>query len=313
MLKKKYLIFIALLGFLFSDFSSNVKVGFDSNILKYSNPENPISSNFIKLGMGYKSKLNIIDRKTQMSLNFVKSIYDLSEKSNYSFGLKLKQPLGKYRYLMLSYKYIDNIYLREYVDVDQGVLNSIYQGTNCSFDNSIIDIGYELPILKKKSKINIHYIYQTQFYNKYFTEFDLELHGLKLKYIRQLKNNKSNIFSFRFNYAKNLTLNDFTLSTSYMDRGYSEYLFSLVEKDKLKGMSVDLVLRKYSSSIIEDQLHLDRRHIDVRSSFWNSYKFFGRKNKLIFKYRKRVTYSSYSWVKNIKSFDKLIIEHNMYF
>ena len=313
MLKKGYLIFIALLGFLFSDFSSNVKVGFDSNILKYSNPENPISSNFIKLGMGYKSKLNIVDRKTQMSLNFVKSIYDLSEKSNYSFGLKLKQPLGKYRYLMLSYKYIDNIYLREYVDVDQGVLNSIYQGTNCSFDNSIIDIGYELPILKKKSKINIHYIYQTQFYNKYFTEFDLELHGLKLKYIKQLKNNKSNIFSFRFNYAKNLTLNDFTLSTSYMDRGYSEYLFSLVEKDKLKGMSVDLVLRTYSSSIIEDQLHLDRRHIDVQSSFWNSYKFFGKKNKLIFKYRKRVTYSPYSWVKNIKSFDKLIIEHNMYF
>ena len=313
MLKKEYLIFIALLGFLFSDFSSNVKVGFDSNILKYSNPENPISSNFIKLGMGYKSKLNIVDRKTQMSLNFAKSIYDLSEKSNYSFGLKLKQPLGKYRYLMLSYKYIDNIYLREYVDVDQGVLDSIYQGTNCSFDNSIIDIGYELPILKKKSKINIHYIYQTQFYNKYFTEFDLELHGLKLKYIRQLKNNKSNIFSFRFNYAKNLTLNDFTLSTSYMDRGYSEYLFSLVEKDKLKGMSVDLVLRTYSSSIIEDQLHLDRRHIDMKSSFWNFNKFFGKKNKLIFKYRKRVTYSPYSWVENIKSFDKLIIEHNMYF
>ena len=313
MLKKEYLIFIALLGFLFSDFSSNVKVGFDSNILKYSNPENPISSNFIKLGMGYKSKLKIVDRKTQMSLNFVKSIYDLSEKSNYSFGLKFKQPLGEYRYLMLSYKYIDNIYLREYVDVDQGVLNSIYQGTNCSFDNSIIDIGYELPVLKKKSKINIHYIYQTQFYNKYFTEFDLELHGLKLKYIRQLKKNKSNIFSFRFNYAKNLTLNDFTLSTSYMDRGYSEYLFSLVEKDKLKGMSFDLVLRTYSSSIIEDQLHLDRRHVDVQSSFWNSYKFFGKKNKLIFKYRKRVTYSPYSWVENIKSFDKLIIEHNMYF
>ena len=36
-------------------------------------------------------------------------------------------------------------------------------------------------------------------------------------------------------------------------------------------------------------------------------------NKLIFKYRKRVTYSPYSWVENIKSFDKLIIEHNMYF
>ena len=98
-----------------------------------------------------------------------------------------------------------------------------------------------------------------------------------------------------------------------MDRGYSEYLFSLVEKDKLKGMSVDLVLRTYSSNIIEDQLHLDRRHIDVQSSFWNSYKFFGKKIKLIFKYRKRVTYSPYSWVENIKSFDKLIIEHNMYF
>ena len=313
MLKKEHLIFIVSLCFLFSDFSSNIKVGFDSNILKYSNAESPILSNFIKLGIGYKSKLSIIDRKTQISLSFVKSIYDLPEKSNYSFSAKFKQPLGSYHYLIFNYRYIDNIYLREYVDVDQGVLNSVYQGTYCNFDNSVFDISYELPILKKKTKINIHYIYQTQFYNKYFTEFDLELHGLNLKYTRKIKNNRLNIFSFRFNYAKNLTLNDFTLSTSYMDRGYREYLFSLVEKGKSKGMSFDIALRKYGSDFLEDQLHMDRHHVDFQSSFWNFYNFFGKKNKLIFKHRKRVTYSPHSWVKNIKSFDKLIIENNIYF
>ena len=313
MLKKEQLIFIVSICLLFPDFSSNMKMGFDSNILKYSDAENPISSNFIKLGMGYKKKLSIVDRKTQISLNYIKSIYDVSEKSNYSFSVKFKQPLGKYRYLMLNYKYIDNIYLREYIDVDQGILDSLYEGTDCGFDNSILDIGYEFPLSMKKTKINIHYIYQTQFYNKYFTEFDLELHGFKLKYTSLIRSNKSNIFSFRFNYAKNLTLNDFTLSTSYMDRGYSEYLFSLIEKDKSKGFAIDLILRKYSSDIIEDQLHLDREHVDVQSSFWNSYDFFGIKNKLIFKYRKRVTYSPYSWVVDIKSFDKLIIEQNIYF
>ena len=45
------------------------------------------------------------------------------------------------------------------------------------------------------SKFNISYIYETQFYNKYFTEFDLELNGMKIKYSNSDKKNKHYIFS----------------------------------------------------------------------------------------------------------------------
>ena len=247
-----------------------------------------------------------------MILSVNKSFYDVSEKSNYSFGLKFKQPMGDYKYLLFSYKYIDNIYLREYIDVDQGVLDFVYNGTSCSFDYTKLNFEYERPIVNKKSKVNFTLIYETQFYNKFFTEFDLEIEGLRFRFSDQFNQHKYSLSISSMN-ATNLTLNDYTLSTSYMDRGYDEIEFSVTYKYNKTGFSYKLFKRSYVSNIVEDQLHLNRNHDEVQYSLWKIFNLNGIKNKLVFKTRKRSTASPYTWVEILKTFDKYNIEHNIYF
>lgn len=314
MFKKQYLIFNVLffLSLLYPDWSTNIKFGYDSNIMKYSDIENPISSNLFQISGSYKTKFDILQRKTRFSIHTKKSIYELSEKSNYSYGIKIKQPIGDYRYVSFNYTYIDNIYLREYVDVDQGVVDFIYEGTDCHFDNTKLNLDYQFPILNKNSKINISYTYETQFYNRYFTEFDLEIDGLKIKYSTKIKEHKYNI-SLRYKKATNITLNDITLSTSYMDRGYSETNFILLYRYDNMGVSADLTKRNYSSNITEDQLHINRKHDDVIYSFWYYFNIFDVKNKFVLKYRERDTSAMYVWVEQLKTFDKFNIEHSVYF
>ncbi len=288
--------------------------------MKYSDSEDLIvSAEYIQLFSSYSKKIKIISRKTKVTLLGKISSYSLSEKSNYSYGLKIKQPIGDYRYISFKYNYVDDIYLRAYVDVDQGVVDYIYTGSNCFFDNSKINIDYEFPILNKKSKINISYLYESQFYNQFFTEFDLIIDGFKMKYSNK---NKEGIFgkyslSLKYLNAKNVTLNDYTLSTSYMDRGYSENNVSLIYYYNINnqqiGFSRDSTKRKYSSAITEDQLHLSRKHKDIQLSIWYAFNVFYLKNKIIFKHRKRETSSSYRWVEKLKSFDKYNVDYIIYF
>ena len=158
-----------------------------------------------------------------------------------------------------------------------------------------MNLDYEFPLLNNKSKINISYIYETQFYYRYFTEFDLEINGLKIKYSKNLQKHKYSVL-VKYKNAVNVTLNDITLSTSYMDRGYSDTSFNLLYTYKQIGVSTYFIKRNYSSNIIEDQLHLNRKHNDREYSFWYSFYLFDVKNKVALKYRKRETSSIYGWV-----------------
>ena len=144
MLKITYIIAANLLfiSSLYSGWNGNIKFGYDTNIMKYSEKENPISSNMIQLSQTYRTKIsNIFPRKTKLKISMKKSIYELSQKSNYSYSIDLKQPLGNYKYLSFNYKYIDDIYLRQYADLDQGALGYIYEGSNCYFDNVKISLS----------------------------------------------------------------------------------------------------------------------------------------------------------------------------
>tara|TARA_Y100000768_G_scaffold368802_1_gene333107 strand:- start:16 stop:996 length:981 start_codon:yes stop_codon:yes gene_type:complete len=311
-----YIISIIFFSFIYSiEYNSSYNFGYDNNILKYSDNENIIFSRYLKTHKSISTKFKILNRATRFSLSFKKNYYfDFSDKSNYSFALKLRQPLGKYRFLDFSYNYINDIYLREYVDVDQGILNYIYEGTSCDFDFSKYSIGFERPLKTKKSKINLFYLYQTQFYNPFFTEFDLEINGYKMKYSKKNKFNKYSI-SYTFSDARNITLYDNTISTDYMDRGYTEYnLFISSEyylNENKVGFSVSSFSRKYTSDIVADQLHFNRKHKDEQISVWYTFKH-KNKSKFLLKYRKKSTDSEYSWVENLKTFDKVIFEYIFY-
>ena len=71
MFKKQYLIFNVLffLSLLYPDWSANIKFGYDSNIMKYSDVENPISSNMFQMSGLYKKKVDILQRKTRFSIH----------------------------------------------------------------------------------------------------------------------------------------------------------------------------------------------------------------------------------------------------
>ena len=299
------------------DYKSNYYFGYDNNVLKYSDNENILFSRYISTQKTLSTKFKILERSTRFSFTLKKNYFiDNDEKSNYSISLKFKQPLGNYKFLDFSYNFINDIYLREYVDVDQGIVNYIYDGTECDFDFSKYSIGYETPLIRNKSKINYYYLYQTQFYNKYFTEFDLELNGFKIRYLNNNKKNKLNVSLTLFD-ANNISKNDETISTNYMDRGYTEFSCFLSYEYKLRGnkmgFSINENLRKYSSSIIADQLHYDRNHIDRQISLWYSFNHGDKnKSKFIMKYRERNTSSDYSWVEDLKTFDKLIFEYVIY-
>jgi len=296
------------------DYKSNYYFGYDNNVLKYSDNENILFSRYVSTQKNLSTKFKILERSTRFNFTLKKNYFiDNDEKSNYSISLKFKQSLGNYKFLDFSYNFINDIYLREYVDVDQGIVNYIYDGTDCDFDFSKYSIGYETPLIRNKSKINYYYLYQTQFYNKYFTEFDLELNGFKIRYLNSNKKNKFNVSLTLFD-ANNISKNDETISTNYMDRGYKEFSCFLSYEYKLNkkkiGFSINENLRQYSSDLIADQLHYDRNHIDRQISLWYSFNH-GNKNKskFIMKYRERNTSSDYSWVEDLKTFDKLVFEY----
>jgi len=305
-------------------FSNNLSISYDSNPLKYSENEEVLSSRYLTYSSSLTTKQKIFKRNTRFTFSFKNKFYDkISQKSNYSLKFKAKQSLGNYQYLTFSYNYIDNIYLRSYKDADQihYILDYLYTGTDCHFDYSIITVDYESPIINKlkrnKVKFNISYIYETQFYNKYFTEFDLELNGITWKYSSSNRKNKHyiSIASVR---GKNLTANDNTLSTFNMDRGYDEYRSKFYFNQKLKGnrninFSINYNIRIYTSNFIDDELHNQREHIDKKFSI--DYYFIPNtlKNKVTFKIRNRKTQSPYQWVEGLKTFKSYIIEYSIYF
>ena len=324
--KTAYTLFLVLISFGFTQkftLSNSINIGYNSNPLRYSAEEIILSSKFLIFNTSLTTKANIFKRNTRFIFSAKNKYYtDIKEKSNYSLSFKVKQPLGNYQYLTFSYNYIDDIYIREYTDVDQGVLDYLYTGSDCYFDYSIVKIDYESPYIKKnysnnKTKFNISYIYETQYYNKYFTEFDLELKGLKFKLSTNNKKNKYN-FLIGFINADNVTLNDHTLSTSYMDRGYKEYHINIYYEHKLEnrkrfGILLNNLHRRYTSKITEDQLHIDRKHLDSQISIWHTFFINSIKNKITVKNRERDTNSFYTWVKNLKTFDQYIIEYTVYF
>ena len=302
-------------------FSSNFTLGYDSNALKYSISEEVLSSNYIGFSSSLNTKAKIFKKNARFSFSFKNKFYDNTEKkSNYSLAFKLKQSLGQYQFLTFSYSYIDDIYLRMYTDVDQGILDYIYTGTDCYFDYSIVKLDYESPYIvnnKRKIKFNLNYIYETQFYNQFFTEFDLKLQGVGVKYLNFNKRNKYSV-SFQNISADNLTLNDISLSTSYMDRGYDEFRVKTYFEHKFNkfnkiGFTINYNKREYTSILDEDQLHIERTHEDIQFLIEYYYKIGDLKNKVSFKNRNRTTTSPYGWVEDIKTFEVYSINYTIYF
>ena len=212
-----------------------------------------------------------------------------------------------------------NYYLREYEDLDYIINNqNIEEGRYLSsfFDIEKLTISYQKLIGKTKNKLKFGVFNERQLFDKYFTEFDLDINGI---------NFQVTLYSYDHNYftdkrtitvyietliADNNTYLDGSYSTSYMDRSYKQNRIKCnfsqnIKKGKSFGAIIDVYNRKNTSDLLQDDLHYKRKHSDVTVSFW--YK--RDKHKFMLSNRNRNTSSPYEWVGNLKTFQRIIFTY----
>ena len=182
--------------------NSSISFGYDSNPLRLSNNEineliyspyllgdaSDVHSRFIQYDIGFKffSRKGLLskifdNKKTIFDFVFSdKTHFENRAKSSYNVSFKIDQQLGNYRHLYFSYFIMPDYYLREYQDGDLIIDFSDIEDNLLSarFNIEKISLAYQRPIKKKVSKVKFGLLYERQLFDKYFTEFDLNISGL---------------------------------------------------------------------------------------------------------------------------------------
>lgn len=322
------------------DFSSNFSIGYDSNPMKLSKDELDkstgdifldkynVNSKYLKFSLKLKTSKKIFKRKSKFEFGFKRNIFqNLSQKTNFGLSLKWTQPIGNYQYLKFSHSYIPDIFLREfndesysnyYYEVSEPLDLSQLGNYECYFNLGKTSMTYESPYFANKSRIAIGYIYETHFYNKFFTQFDLRINGLKVTYFAKKDKIKSSYsISYIYNFAENITLNDDSPHRAFMDRGYTENglkaRYEYKDRKYKVGLSLDNKFRQYRSHVHQDKLHYNRDHLDVVFSMWCGFKINGLSQKINFSKRTRKTNSPENWVEELKTFDRIDLSYTIFF
>ncbi|MBI72378.1 MAG: hypothetical protein CMG61_02865 [Candidatus Marinimicrobia bacterium] len=337
-----------------SDFSINNSfgIGYDSNPLRLSNNEInqiPANSSILKnakyvhsrffnfksvLKFKSKSILPRIDKKTLYTISFSGKIHnDNQDKSVSSLGIQIDNLLGKYRHFYINYFFMPDFYLREYKDGDLVVDNSSIEDNlqSAKFSISKLSFAYSEKSSPQFPKLKFGISYERQLFDKFFTEFDLNITGF-FSQINFRLNDSITIFDdwtnivqkeimlyFSHEIADNFTYLNGQLTTLNDDRSYNQSRIKFIYKelvdtlpfvDKVRRIyQIDSYFRYNTSNIISDELHYGRSHNDV--TFTYSLKF--DNHKISFSKRNRVTKSPQSWVENLKSFKRYIISYTFYF
>ena len=317
-------------------------LGYDSNPLRLSENEisqldekpyildgqNSVYSRFLSFNSNFKfdSKRTLLSymfngKKTIFNLGYNYKLYiDNTKKSRASYKFKINQQLGGYKHLYIDYFLMPNYYLREYEDLDFIINNqNIEENRYLSsyFDIEKITISYQRLIPNTKNKMKIGVFNERQLFDKYFTEFDLDINGINIQlsfytYNHNYFKNKRTITVYvETLQADNYTYLDGSYSTSYMDRSYNQdrlkcSFSQIISKGKAFGSILEIFNRKNTSNLINDDLHYLRKHSDITISFW--YK--KNKHKFMISNRSRITTSPISWVEDLKTFERIIFTYS---
>ena len=310
-------------------FNSNVFFGYDTNPLRLSaneinnlnfNPQilgnaDEVESPYLGFKMSLKKKMK--KQKIQLSFNVKSTFYTLNkDKNNYNFSFNFKKSFGKYRNFIFDYFLMPDFYLREYEDRDLYIvceddLNDCLLSSHFSIEK--VRLYYTMPIKPKKSSIKIGIIHERQIFDQNFTEFDLKIIGPVIEFKSKHKNINYSIYHERLE-ADNYTYIDGSFSTAYADRSYlqNRYKISLDKKisKKIKyGFVLDVYERENTSNIFGDNLHKNRKHVDLTLSSWIKF----NSNKVTLALRKRQTESPYDWVTDLKTFERINVTFTRYF
>ena len=317
----------------FISLKSSISVGYDSNPLRLSTDEineliyspyllgdaSDVHSRFIQYNIRFKffSRKGLLskifdNKKTIFDFVFSdKTHFENKAKSSYNVSFKIDQQLGDYRHVYFSYFIMPNYYLREYQDGDLIIDFSDIEDNLLSarFNIETISLAYQHPIKRKVSKVKFGLLYERQLFDKYFTEFDLNISGVFGQINFDDDKNRLMLY-YSYQDADNFRYQDGNESTSDMNRGYFQNrikfsITQIVNNSASAGFLMDIYKRSSNSTIPDDELHYGRNHNDITSSLW--YKF--GKHKIKFSYRNRITSSPEGWVSELKTFKRYILTY----
>ncbi len=349
-MEKRLVLFIFFIGsFLFSQnlvdrfrvpvtIKTKIGFGYDSNFLRLSEKDMD-SGNAYQHGIISTIDSPIIKPSVQLiyspilfenhMVNFISSFSyshynEILKKSYFISSFSLEFKLKSYSWIKFGMRDVPKFYLRNFIDRD-GLSNDYQQ---CTFSSQKFFGSYSFPILNlKRTWVRTKYEHVNEFYNSYFTEFDLKKDMVQIELNHKMKNNNHIKIAIAHGTADNFTFNNSSLVSTYIDRSYvfENYRLSFnIKKHSYKminkfGFSNFLQIRKYDLLLAgHDKLYgLNWKHVvdewkyylDGKTNFWIDWNFFNDVNvKTSYQYRWRKTenenFGNLEWIVDSKEYDK---------
>ena len=312
------------LGFAFSStptyYKFSYSAGYDNNVLRFSKSEiKESNSNPSILGGAnsfdsFLNKFSLATDKTifikknhqvKYNIGISKTLYSNNINKDYWSGnVQLKYRWGSYKNIKYSFRHLNRFYLRHYIDRD--ISNDSYKP--CFFSDQKQMLSFSQKV-NKSTWVNLSYISLNRYYDRPFTEFDLDILSYRLKINRKFSSKILLSFQIENGQANNISYLKTAVSSDF-DRSYKtkEFYVPLIMNDIISyistlGMSYRIEDRKYIAENTYDPLHAGRSHQDRKIDMWFE-KNINDEIKFIFQIRNRLrdTSSSYKWVDNLKSF-----------
>ena len=306
-------------------------IGYDSNYLKLSNSEQDEIAYYPDLLGDSESASSLISKNTievkynpyffeghesqiRLKVNYNKYI-ESANKSYSSFGVYFAQHLGKYEWVKLSYSYLPQYYLRDYRDRDDLIINGTSDQylTSCYFSQGSTTLKYSKWLFVKRTWLEGIINNKTQYYNPAFTEFDLNLFLVGVQFYSRYFRNYSLKLGGSHTVADNITSQNGLMSTTEIDRSFSQSDYFISIKTKVNFTSIhDLEFqysesrRKYLSTNVDDDLHNGRNHADKKLKIWVAGNLHDEVD-YTFQFTKRIrkTDAIVDWIEELKDFTKL--------
>ncbi|MBC8256132.1 MAG: hypothetical protein H8E85_02345, partial [Candidatus Marinimicrobia bacterium] len=253
------------------------------------------------------------ESRIRLKVNYNK-YFESVNKSYSSFGVYFAQHIGKYEWVKFSYSYLPQYYLRDYRDRDDLIINENTDAylTSCFFSQGSTTLKYSKWLFVKRTWLEGIINYKTQYYNPAFTEFDLNLLSVGVKFNSRYFKKYSLKLGGVHTVADNITYNNGLKSTTDIDRSFNQSDYSISVKGKLDfnlfqelGVQYSTSFRNYISANEADALHKGRSHTENKGRIWIGNKLNNDVDYVLeISKRMRMTNATVDWIEELKDFEK---------
>ena len=294
-------------------------IGYNDNIFKFSSSEKNNIDSYNYMGSSSNYDSSIIKPEFRLSYspklfennisNFIlfasSSTYpSVVDKNGLYMSIRFEYKIRPYNWIKFGYKNSANNFLRFYSDDD--IPGNEY--LKCTYDSESIFFSYSMN-LKQYGWVKLGLSKGSQLFNPNFTEFDLEINRVDLKYYFNIKDFNASLSLISDN-ADNLTyvngLNSTAFDRSYNSSSISFKVGKMMDRYFKKiNFSYGLINRSYISEALSDPLHSGRSHyeqfisISLLKELRNDLSI-----ELKYRVRNRQTSSAFDWVETLKTFSE---------